>query len=354
MTKEEVQKLAGKIVIGTATQEEMLQYIRICDLAETVVGNKLIISAEEKDDLERNLRKSIFQKVRIEKVYRVNWIRRTVVAASVLLVIGLGWLLLVNNKPETAVSRNTMKGPDSLTFTVRHEVNTSGKEKRIQLTDGSLIILADKSEVTYRQPFINTRNITLVGKAYFSVAKDKTMPFTVTSGGISTTALGTAFTVTAFKFANEIIVRLHKGKVVVKTLGISNRSIKDVVYLLPGQELMFGGKTKKATVKKFAASENGVTAQKILAEEVQHDNPAIPQNQEGSWYMFNNQTLDRVLNDLAGLYGVEISYNRSDIQNIYFTCKYKNSEPVEAILERIGRIHQLTVSKKDAVFYIHK
>lgn len=73
--------------------------------------------------------------------------------------------------------------------------------------------LLDKSEVNFHQPIINnTIDITLKGKAYFEVAKDKTKPFTVFSGNLSTIALGTQFSVTAFSHQNNIIVRLLKAK----------------------------------------------------------------------------------------------------------------------------------------------
>src|SRR4051812_21468307 len=101
------------------------------------------------------------------------WARRIAVVASVILVIGLVWMFLGKDKPGNAIVNNSEKKGDSSVFVVQHEVNTSGTEKNIELPDGSLIVLASKSEITYREPFTYKRDITLTGKAFFKVAKDK-------------------------------------------------------------------------------------------------------------------------------------------------------------------------------------
>jgi transmembrane sensor len=283
-------------------------------------------------------------------VYRL--LVRVAIAASVLLVVGLGWKLLVQNKQEAPVAINHKKTVDSVLAIMRHEVNTTGKEKRIQLYDGSLIVLAAGSEIKYREPFINSRDITLIGKAYFKVAKDKTRPFTVISGDISTTALGTEFTVTTLKDHKRIIVRLYEGKVVVRPVDKANRKFKNDVYLLPGQEFVYGSKT---TVKAKAFKlNNAAEPEDIINNELYRDDPSIPENAEGSWYMFNNESLGQVLNQLAGMYNVQIIYDQNDVENIYFTGKYSRSDSLQSILDQIGVLHNLKIIKKDSAFIISK
>jgi ferric-dicitrate binding protein FerR (iron transport regulator) len=198
-------------------------------------------------------------------------------------------------KASVAVQTRDRQADSTLAF-MHHEVNTSGKEKRVQLPDGSLIVLADKSEIGYREPFRDKRDITLRGKAYFKVAKDKTRPFTVISGVVSTTALGTEFTVTAFENTSQIIVRLYEGKVVIKPVEKGNLKLRKEVYLLPGQQFVYGGKS--VTKMKMAPSTEA-TPEELLVRELPLDNPSIPQDNEGSWYMFNNQSLDQVFDQLA-------------------------------------------------------
>ena len=276
---------------------------------------------------------------------------RLAVAASVLLIIGFGWKFFVKSRQEIPVASKSGKRSDSSLFVIRHEVNTTGKEKRIQLPDGSLIVLANNSEVTYHDPFTNRRDISLIGKAYFNVVKDKTSPFTVTSGEISTTALGTEFTVTAFENAHQIIVRLYEGKVVVKAVSQDNKRMKKDIFLLPGQQLIYGDQTT-VKVKSFKVKSN--VPELAINGELASDNPLISENLEKPYFMFNNQSLGKALDDLAALYNVGIIYNKRDVQNIYFTGKYNRSESLETILNRIGIVNNLTITRKDSVFVISR
>jgi transmembrane sensor len=282
-------------------------------------------------------------------VYRL--LASVAVAASVLLVVGLGWKFFVG-KPDTPVARNAGENTDSTLFVVRHEVNTTGKEKRIQLPDGSIIVLEDKSGITYREPFLNGRDITLVGKAHFKVAKDNTRPFTVISDDISTTALGTEFTVTVFANERRIIVRLYEGKVVVRPVEKSNWRMKNDVYLLPGQELIYDNDAL-AKVRAFQLK-NATAPGRGIKEESGRDDPSLPKDNKGSWYMFNNQSLEQVLDQLSALYDVKIVYNKKDVRNIYFTGRYNKSESVETILKRIAILNDLTITKKDSAFIISR
>ncbi len=280
------------------------------------------------------------------------------IAASVLVIVGLGWKLWNNAKSNETnaplVKEGSNKPKDSLIAFVRHEVNSSGQTKTLLLSDGSVIILSDRSEVSFQEPFTgNQRNIFLVGKAYFKVAKDKTKPFAVVSGDISTTALGTEFTVTAFENANSITVRLYEGKVVIKPVGNHNLTLKKDVYLLPGQEFVYESKTTRPKVKTFKLN-GGVAPEEVISEELARDLPSLPQNRKGSWYMFNNQSLAEVLGILEQMYNVKIDYNIDDIRQIYFTGQFDREESVEIILKQISILNNLSVTRKDNLYTISK
>lgn len=306
---------------------------------------------EKWDRIEQHIAESeevAYRPTRKPVVYRM--LIGTAVAASLILLIGLGFMLFNRNKPATPVVQNTEKKADSVTFVVRHEVNTTGKEKRIQLADGSLIVLANNSEVSFREPFVDKRAITLTGKGYFKVAHDTKKPFTVTSGDISTTALGTEFTITAFKNKNHIIIRLYQGKVVIKAIDKTNKRLKNDVYLLPGQEFVYGG---RSLVKTFPVNNHSAPEQ-IIQQELAGDNPTLPETTDKPYFMFNNQLLGNVLDDLAALYNVKIIYDKRDVQKIYFTRKYDRTDSLETILKEIGTIHHLTITKKDNAYIISR
>jgi ferric-dicitrate binding protein FerR (iron transport regulator) len=271
-------------------------------------------------------------------------------AASIILIISFGVLLSGKKQNESVVTAPSQPNVEQKSVAVfRHESNTTGKEKTVQLPDGSTVVMADKSEISYREPFTDKRDITLIGKAYFKVAKDKTRPFTVFSNNLSTTALGTEFTVTAQQNTSRIMVRLYEGKVVIRSLEKSNK-MKDV-FLLPGQEFVYD-LSARGTVGKFAIGKTRAPGQILQAETI-HDDPSIPQ-EEGSWYMFNNQSLAVVFDQLAEMYNAEIDYNKADVQNIYFIGKFDKSDSLEAILKRIGTLNNLKITKTGAKFIVNK
>lgn len=280
-----------------------------------------------------------------------KWLIPAGVAASLLLLVGLGWKYLGNKSPAPALTKLKEQTSDSIQYVIRHEVNTNLREKKITLPDSSEVLLAANSEITFKEPFGATRDITIVGKAWFKVSHDANRPFTVTSGDISTTALGTQFTVTAFSNAKQITVHLYEGKVVVKPVDKFNRRMNSDVYLLPGQAFVYTSEI--AVVKKFTVKKN-LAPEALINQEQAIDNPSIPKSSESSWYMFNNQALPQVFDQLSRMFNVQIVYDKKEIQNMYFIGRYKNSDSLQIILERISKLNNLRVTKADNRIIITK
>ncbi|WP_114749683.1 FecR family protein [Pleomorphovibrio marinus] len=75
-----------------------------------------------------------------------------------------------------------------------------GVKSNLTLQDGSKVILNSGSTLRYVKNFeAERRELFLTGEAYFEVAKDSLRPFTVRTGPVSTTALGTSFNISAYE-----------------------------------------------------------------------------------------------------------------------------------------------------------
>jgi hypothetical protein len=70
--------------------------------------------------------------------------------------------------------------------------------------------------------------------------------------------------------------------------------------------------------------------------------------------MFNNQSLPVIFEQLKELYDVDIVYSRKDVQTMYFIGKFDKSESVETILQKIGLINDLKVTRENNKFIIRK
>lgn len=343
-----------QLYLASKIDEEFFDESQLAEVDDSI-GTSMFQSIQERIQQERQVPVHLKDNAPEAEVISLPWYRRRafhwMAAASIILIVSLIVLWNNNRSNEQSIAVKNNQGADSVLSIVRHELNTTGKDKRIQLPDGSLIVLADKSEVTYREPFGDQRDISLTGKANFKVAKDQTRPFTVMSRDIATTALGTEFTVSAFAQAKQITVRLYEGKVVVRPVEKGNWRMKKDVYLSPGQEFVYSD-AALAYVRRFD-KDNAATG-KIKSKEVYRDDPSLPKDTKGSWYMFNNQSLEQVIRVLSGLYNVKIIYDKKDVQNIYWTGQYNKEDSLETILKRIGIVHNLTVTKKDTAFIISR
>jgi ferric-dicitrate binding protein FerR (iron transport regulator) len=276
----------------------------------------------------------------------------TAIAASVLLIIAVGYNWWGAKKSNTNPVIATVEKNNPASVVVRHEVNTSNNTKRLILSDSSEVVLDPLSEVTWNEPFTNNkRDILLKGRARFSVAKDKTRPFTVFSGQIATTALGTQFTVTAFERDDFITVQLYEGRVVVKPADSIRPRLKNNFYLLPGEELLYSNTQNTARVRRFM-DDNSTAKRAAKNEHRTADQPSLPTGDKGSWYMFNNQPLVQVFKQLSAMYGVDIVYSENDIEKMYFIGKFSKNDSVSNILKQIAGLNNLKVTRQNNKYII--
>lgn len=284
-------------------------------------------------------------------IYRT--IALTAVAACIVLAIGLGWSLYNNGTPmQPTVTKTIVDRPVTGKPFIRNLVNSSNQTSEYQLLDGTTVLLFPKSELSFQEPFeSDRRSLYLSGKAEFRVAKDMQKPFTVFSGDISTTALGTMFTVTAFKNSNNIFVRLFEGKVVVKLVRQNPKN--EDYYLMPGHELVYNRQKEKGIIRYFKVPVLEPKSPRS-SNSAHVDSPSIPNYGKISWFMFNNQPLYQVLDQLADMYNVEIKYSRKDISKMYFIGTFNKSDSLESVLKQVTKLNDLELIRENNKFTIRK
>jgi ferric-dicitrate binding protein FerR (iron transport regulator) len=89
-----------------------------------------------------------------------------------------------------------------------------GQKKKIIIQDGSQLILNAGTTVRVQNDFSGDRKIELVdGEVFFDVKKDEKRPFIIQSQGVTTTVLGTSFSISAYKELNKLSIGVLSGKV---------------------------------------------------------------------------------------------------------------------------------------------
>ncbi len=107
-----------------------------------------------------------------------------------------------------------------------------GGQFKIVLPDGSIARLNAGSSLRYPVSFgTSSRKMDLIGEGYFEVVKNKQLPFTVSSGNLEVTALGTQFNVNTYSDEPQGAATLVEG-----SLLVTNSRSKKTVIIKPGQQ----------------------------------------------------------------------------------------------------------------------
>lgn len=273
---------------------------------------------------------------------RILLMKPLTAAAGVLLIGVIAVVLMMFFKKETSpqMSATVIAMPVDSSYTIE---NTETYKKDIMLADGSLVTLYPGAAIQYGLNFERNRLIMLTGKAFFKVEKDTLYPFTVYSGMVSTTALGTSFLVDN---TNEetVNVRLYEGKVVVKSLV----SRAEDTYLLPGQQchvLRSDGKL-------------WVTLMKRQSTIAQHGVASFDDTVQIAQYVmeiqFDNVPLPDVFERLSFIFKEGVHYKENDVAKKYFTGSFKTSDSLQGILQVIALMNGLNIDRDAGEFHIVK
>lgn len=313
--------------------DELNAYFSEEEWNQFTTGEKLDIN------ISARILKTVQQQTR-ERAKVFSILKRISVAASVLLLMGLGWNYLLKNKDAQKVASVRINK-------IIDTINTTGSVINLVLPDSSLVLLEKGSELKYPVAFNSSkREVDLEGKATFKVAKDASKPFTVFSDEIATTALGTEFKVTALNNDDNINVKLFEGRIVIKSSGKGTKRLDKNFYLHAGEEFNLNRETMVGEVLKFDSAASGA-----MMKSFQNSNNVLKGN---NWYMFNNQNLPQVLDQLATMYHVKIEYKRSEVDGINFIGKIDNKDSITRILKDIAELNQLEITQKGNTYFIKK
>ena len=240
---------------------------------------------------------------------RSLYIGITSAAAILVLMLVLWPMMHADSSKESILVFASLESPKEITYTEegeRMEVSTpAGTTTSVTLGDGTQVLLSANSRLSYDKDFTDKkREVTLVGEARFSVAKDANRPFIVRTEQIQTQVLGTVFDVKAYP-QTSADVTLYEGKVEVSLNGKSPRKMQ------PGEQATISKEGKLQLAK--ASSEQGKWA-------------------EGE-FAFDNKELMEVMIEIASWYNISVACQHSRLleERIYFRMSRERS--IDEVLE---------------------
>ncbi|GAB3919866.1 FecR family protein [Larkinella terrae] len=287
--RSEVVQEARALLLAMAEKRQTVSDVELDEIVEGTLG-KLNSEPETSQPIGRPM-------------YLV-WAR---VAAAVLVVAGLGWLVF--RFPERAALNAvaTTSAPSEIRVERR---NDTDRPMTVLLEDKSTVILQPGSRLSFSSALENAANrvVYLDGDAFFDVVKDPAHPFFVYSNQLVTRVLGTSFRVVAYEREKQASVSVLTGKVAVfakkdleKTDQMAIRPEAAELVLLPNEQVTFSqnkGRFTKSRVQGLA------------------DRYQAPR------FSFDETPVTDVFSALEKEYGIDIVYEPATVDGYLLTATF--------------------------------
>ncbi len=253
----------------------------------------------EKTAQEAMLRAELKSAIATKNTYRM-WFR---IAAVFIGLLAVGFLLNFYNS--------------TLTF---NHLNTTASTEMLEMPDGSEIILAANSSISYKLSWLGqfTREINFKGRAYFHITKNPEQPFSVSMEDLKVTVLGTQFTVNQLGENTQVV--LTEGRVRLQ----SNIFEEAIELSQPGDQLILNNQS--------VIKHNNVDAALYAAWK------------EEKLY-FNNCSVSEIINLLDDSYNVQLNLSNENMLNRKLIGSAPSDDP-QLIIKALSQILQRDLEEK--------
>lgn len=185
-----------------------------------------------------------------------------------------------------------------------------GKQAFLTLPDGTDVWLASRTKLKYSNAFNQkNRTIELDGEGFFSVKKNTSMPFLVTTKEYTVQATGTQFNVFAYSESTIFETELLSGGVSIYHENDKENSL----HLKPNEKAVL-------TDGRILKSNNLTTT---------------ADNYKANIYSFENKSLNELIQRLELWYNVKMILKNPDIGKYVFAGKFKKTDQIEYVLQAI-------------------
>lgn len=215
---------------------------------------------------------------------------------------------------------------------VLSKITKRGERARLQLADGSTVLMNVDSRVNYPEFFgEDNRTVELHGEAVFYVNRNEAKPFIVKTGDFKVQVLGTSFNVSTYSNDSLASVELLSGAVMVKL----NDKEKSIVALRPFEKMIYDKTTLQWRIEKF-------------------ENENVIGWKDGV-LVFDNTPLEEIIKELERSFDVTISVAKYNGEKHEYTGRFKTGN-LDKILEGLcftwGASYE--ISGKSIVIRFHK
>jgi transmembrane sensor len=189
------------------------------------------------------------------------------------------------------------------------------RKERVDLPDGTTAFLNVGSSLFYDEETFGktSREVTLIGEAYFDVTHDPTRPFKVHSSGVMVTVLGTAFNVNAYPENENVAVTVARGLV-----EVSDEKRNEVyAKIRPNEQIIVHVPTSNYDLRK-------VNADEVL-------------KWKKNFLLLDKVTLPQLAEILDKRYNVTLVF-RPELAKCEIVGTFLNDEPLDYVLKSVSKV----------------
>lgn len=317
LSEKEAQELLKRYRLGQCTKEEVEMIDRWyrsfdengdveIDSADTnavrEIKAQMFENIANRIDAEENRRKIAAQKP-VRKLYPIDLQAWRRIAAILIVGAGAGFFFYAQWTSENSnarVSQVEAHGSEA----AQHIPDTE-LESTVYLSDGSVVWLTAGSRLEYPRQFAgDVREVTLVGEAFFDVAKDQNKPFIIHAADFTTRVLGTSFNIKAYGHDDAAEVVVVTGRVMVSVKEPSLENSKALV-LKPNQKAIYSKKDKSLIEAPVTEEEIKVSSDK-------------------SKLTFDEAPLKDIITVLNATYDINITLSNESMKDCMITADLTN------------------------------
>ena|GEM_PF-5666656 len=229
---------------------------------------------------------------------------KTAVAASVLLLIGLGGYI---------VGKKDLFFSDVQNTEVIEFSTPKGKQSDLTLPDGTFVTLNYDSRLKYHLASGKTlQKVELEGEAFFQVMKNKSRTFYVVTSDMNVQVLGTTFNIRSYKNDLKTEAVLLEGRI--KIVNVSPK--EDPITLNPGEKWSFNRTTRQQAISKV--------------------NPRLSTLWRNGEYYFDKVTLGELAKTLERMYQVTIHFVDPDLKGAIYSGSVYQDDGIDKVFAMIN------------------
>lgn len=208
-----------------------------------------------------------------------------------------------------------------------------GEKRTINLSDGSMIILAARSKISYKEDWLEkpVKRISLEGEAYFSIVPRETKEqpkFIIETEDGSASVWGTRFTMDTYGTGTRVV--LEEGEVRVVAEEAKDKD-KSVTTIQPGQMIRFSQLTQDI--------------------ELNNVNPRVYTSWSTNELFFDNTPLSVLVNRIERTYGVEVIAEDKELlqRNLSGTVDFRS---LEGLISAVAELFEFQIHRSGETLII--